>query len=390
MKRCLSTLAITLALAGLARAAGPTNDPLPALRALYDQKSAALEGGLQTNRQQAIAGYARDLDAMYRAMVAKGDEFGERPTREEAKRLMREKTVPEQAPPGTPELVEKARARYFAAVRPAEAEHEARQRQLAVAYAKQLQALRAQLEQAGSADAAARVAEELERVGALAREAAAGPAATRPPLSLPPALLPGLQVAYVLVNHEGTQVKDLSSRGHHGALAGTTPYDVGGGTVRDFEREVDAIGLKELRVGREWTLAARLRFPLERPGQPRVLMSSGYRQHHVLVDERGRLGVQTETFTGSAFDAGKLSGWHELVAVAAGGSTVFFIDGQPVGIAKAVCGEPVKSFANSAAGGQPWSGMASLFLLWDRALTVEEVTALSQRKAAAGAAAAKP
>lgn len=365
-------LAAVLLLVTLCASAATANDPLAALQAAHAQKTNAVEAAYQQAKQQADAGYVKDLQAIYQHMHAKQDEFGLRPMQAEGKRYQQERTVPRASPEGTPDLLIKARTRYFALLDPAEAARSNQLRQLTALYQQQLRA-------AGTPGATS----ELARVAA----EGVGPAtATVPargaPLRVPEPLLRGLRLAYSLSGDDPSRLEDLSGRGRHGALSGAMKLETSrAGVVREFARESDQIGVPPQKLGKQWTLAALAQFPLDRPGQPRVLMSGGFRQHHVLVDERGRLGVQAGDFVSSGYDVSVLKGWHELVAVADGQSTYFFVDGRPVGQARAACGEAISTLGNGGTGGQPWGGLLSAVLLWGQPLTTADITVLTQRHA---------
>jgi hypothetical protein len=367
--RCL---AVALLLVTLCVSAATTNDPLAALQSAHAQKTNAVEATYQQVKQQADAGYVKDLQAIYQHMNAKQDEFGLRPMQAEGKRYQQERTVPRESPEGTPELLVKARARYYALLDPAEAARSNQLRQLAARYQQQLQA-------AGTPAAT----NELARLAAEGGGATTGTVPARSaPLRVPESLLRGLRLAYSLAGEDPSRLEDLSGRGRHGALSGAMKLETSrAGVVREFARESDQIGVPPQKLGKQWTLAVLAQFPLERPGQPRVLMSGGFRQHHVLVDERGRLGVQAGDFVSSGYDVSGLKGWHELVAVADGQSTYFFVDGRAVGHARAACGEAISTLGNGGTGGQPWGGLLSALLLWGHPLTTTDITVLTQRHA---------
>jgi hypothetical protein len=350
-------------------------DPLTKLRAAFDQKAALIEKDFSAASDRAAAGYARDLQAVIEHMQKTGDEFGVRPAQDELKRFARERTVPAESPPGTPELIVKARGRYAEALAPAEAARTSSLESLKRAYAAQLEQLRKRYEDASAAAEAGRVAQEIARIGATAAEPPGAVPASGPPLNLPAGLLGGLRAAYAL-NGTGSAVKDLGGKGAQATLSGTSPAEGPGGGAREFAGEIDAINVKELRAGAEWTIVVRARFPLLRDGRRRVLASGGYDRHHVLVDERGVIGVHRDAFVGSGYDVSPLRGWHEIAAVATMGRTYFFVDAKPVGFAKAVCEDPVKSFGNSATGGHPWGGALSAVMVWGRALTDAQLAAL--------------
>jgi hypothetical protein len=152
-----------------------------------------------------------------------------------------------------------------------------------------------------------------------------------------------------------------------------------GGTAREFAGAIDALGVGELRAGPQWSLAVRARFPLVRDGRRRVLASAGYDRHHVLVDERGLLGVQLAEFVGCGRSVDALRGWHDIAAIGSLQRTYFFVDGKPAGVAKAICEEPFKALGNSATGSHPWGGALAEVLIWGRALSEAEVAALAAR-----------
>ncbi|NQT92539.1 MAG: hypothetical protein HQ559_07245 [Lentisphaerae bacterium] len=153
------------------------------------------------------------------------------------------------------------------------------------------------------------------------------------------------------------------------------------GVCLRFDHEMAMLKVAELRLRASWSLAANVSFRRVRGDQPRVLVSHGFRTHHVMVDEVGELGVYDGEFRGSGYIVGELSGWHCLGAIASGGRTMFFVDGNPVGIARSACTRTVNVIGNQSTGRQQWGGSLTGVYFWSRALSLKEMADVSERLA---------
>jgi len=188
----------------------------------------------------------------------------------------------------------------------------------------------------------------------------------------------GLLAAYVLDTRKA-EVPNLVRRNTPAVVkrAKWTSYD-GRPCVR-FEHEMAMLKVPELRLRASWTLAANVSFLPVRGEKLRVLVSHGFRRHHVVVDEVGELGVYDGDFQGSGYSARDLRGWHSLVVVVSGGRTAFFVDGKPVGVARAACSRAVNVIGNQGTGRQQWGGSVAELYVWSRALLPEEMAKVCEQ-----------
>jgi hypothetical protein len=193
--------------------------------------------------------------------------------------------------------------------------------------------------------------------------------------SLPGTTAKGLVLVYLMGAAEKNRIPDQSGNRLHGQLLGAHASETDKGAL-EFTAYQDVLELNPLPVGSWWTLVVEAHFPLAGKGKQRVLASGGYRQDHVQVDGSGILGVSPGHFVGSGYSLKQLNGWQQLTVVAQGRQTVFYVGGKKVGIAKAVCREPLRALGNSTGSGSPWSGAIRSVLLWRRALSQQEVMSL--------------
>ncbi|MDP6523538.1 MAG: hypothetical protein QGH15_04885 [Kiritimatiellia bacterium] len=374
--RCLSisvlfALLVLSAPVAHARGDGPS---LVALRSVYDEQKRMFDKPLEEKRAEASERYLADLQSLVRYMEQKGDDFGVRPVNKEIVRFKAEKTVPEESAAGTPELLKKARARYYEIVDKAKADRNGQLKTLTQKYVSRLKAQRSRLLSNSSPAEATLFAEEIARVSS---EGGDSISSAKSEIRLPQNLSRDLRLAYTFEGISGRRVRDLSGWRRHGAMMGVkTRTDPAEGVVCEFKGQYDAIEPEQVGEDAAITISARVQFPLAQSEQARVLASGGFGKDHVVVDERGILGTGAGGFTPSKFSVGNLKGWHDLTFVCGRTRTAFYVDGKAVGVVEAACREPLKVVGNSGAGGRPWCGSVSSLMAWSRSLSSAEVEAL--------------
>ena len=369
-------------MAGVAQTAGMA--PFGTGKAAYEREKQTIETALKDAGKAASAGYLKDLQLVLQHMEKTGDDFGIRPAKAEIKRFEQSGTVPKTSDVGTPELIQKARVRYFEALSRADAEAAAKQQALTTRYVKYLTSLKEQSQAASKPAEAAQAAAELERIlSGAGAGAPAGAAAGVPPkvkgVALPKELCQQLRLLYTFEGGAGQQVMDESGWRQHGNLTGAAKgKDAREGGICTFSDSYDMLDTKEIRISTYWTVSVRARFPLESKKDLRVLVSSAHGKHHVGVDATGMLGMHPKDFAGCGYNVNSLSGWHDITVVSSWRGNFFFVDGKMVGEAKTggPFSEPVKAIGNSAAGGSPWCGTVASVMLWTRCLSSEEVAEL--------------
>ncbi len=358
--------------------------PLPAaemtlhsLRSVYKSEKRKIERVYEQAQSEAGARYVKDLNAVIRFMEKAGDDFGVRPARAELARFERDKTVPKSSVLGTPELIAKARDRYHEAMAPADKEMNERVRVLATKYVDRLIALKEQLRNRSKTREAQAVQSEIDSISSVS----GGGTASSPrkgggaQLVLPRTYARDLALVYAPGRADAGQVTDLSGHKQHGRLIVGRPAENGDGGCA-FTRFGDVIETDPLRMGGYWTVVVDARFPLGGGGKQRVLLSGGFRQDHVVVDQSGMLGTGPEQFTGCGYNVNGLKGWHRIAAVGQWSKTVFYVDGKRVGVAQGICREDLKAVGNSAGSGSPWSGPIKTVFVWKRVLTDGEIAGL--------------
>jgi hypothetical protein len=373
------TVLIALFLLGSAFfAAAQTDGSLTSLRAVFEREKREIDAAYEKSGKDVAGRYVEDLKSVIRYMEQSGDEFGVAPAREESARFEREKTIPEKAEAGTPELIVKARERHRGSLKPAADERNRKLDALVGRYVNHLAVLQKQHEAGGRAMDAAAVAGEIRRAqGAAGSEDGSAPGVSR--LVVQRGLMQGLALAYELRLAQNNRLSDLSGRRNSGRVligqaAGQSPE------ATAFTKFPDMITLERpLLMGGYWTLLLDVQFPLGGAGKQRVLASGGFRADHVAVSADGMLGVGADQFTGSGFNVNTLKGWRRIVAVGQYNRTLFYVDGKPAGAAQAACREKLSAFANSAGSGQPLHGALRTVAAWERALTQAEVEALPER-----------
>ncbi len=357
-------------------------DPLEAAKGGYKREKLAIATNLQASARAAATAYSNDLQTILRQMEKAGDDFGIRPAKAEVLRFTKTQTVPKAADVGTPELIAKAQARYHGAVDRAASEAAAKDEALAAKYIKHYTTLQTKLEAAAKPDEAAKVADELERLASGHTKAAAEvtTAMTTGRASLPKEYLSQLRLLYDFEGGTARQVVDLSGQRQNGELTGATKgKDPKEGATCTFTGTSDILETKEIKLGAAWTLSVKALFPLEAKKEARVLISSAHAKHHMAVDARGILGLQSGEFSGCGYNVNSLSGWHVLtIASSSWNGTFFFVDGKLAGGAKTggTWSPPVNAIGNSAAGGCPWSGTIASAMMWTRCLSAQEIAGL--------------
>ena len=99
---------------------------------------------------------------------------------------------------------------------------------------------------------------------------------------------------------------------------------------------------KALYLPDDWSIEAWFVYPLPKTGEWNTLTRGKDADHHILVRNRKQLGIYLnndslgQDFYDSGFNMELLTeGWHHLVAVGRGDTTLFYIDGKKVGDVKA-------------------------------------------------------
>ncbi|MEM7396863.1 MAG: hypothetical protein AAF492_31430, partial [Verrucomicrobiota bacterium] len=218
---------------------------LAAYKSVYEKSLAGIESDYRTERDALGKRYSQALVRILGLLHDKGDKANLAGVKAEAKRFLKEKTVPKQSPSGTYEMVARAQQVYRRTEGELLEERGTRERLLLEKYIKRLEALT-------PADAATRkeidwawgVYREFKKAAALAaaipiptppviprKKPAAPPRPTPRPL---PALgpIPGPLRADVLLYYSfdritGGKVEDLSGNGMHGEATKVSSYSRG-------------------------------------------------------------------------------------------------------------------------------------------------------------------
>ncbi len=135
-----------------------------------------------------------------------------------------------------------------------------------------------------------------------------------------------------------------------------------------------------VNLGTTWTLSAWFK-DLYGPASWRTLYR-GSSLHHPLIVEAGstRLGGynnQSGGFRASGHDVGGLiSGWHHIVAVGAGSSTTYYLDGVQVGVSDFKSIDNVYSIGNYQGTGQVFAQYIDDVRIYDVALDSAQINAI--------------
>ena len=348
---------------------------LHSLRGVYRTEKRKIERTFEQAQAESGARYVKDLHAVIRYMEKAGDEFGVRPAKAELLRFEREKTVPKEGGLGTPELLTKARTRYRKVLGPVEKRKDEKLGTLTGKYVDRLVALKEQLDGQSKQRESEAVQDEIDSVSS-ALKGGGGPGADKgktPQLVLPRAYARGLALVYAPGRAKAGRVGDLSGNKRHGRLIGGNVRTGDGGC--EFTKFGDALETDPFRVGGYWTVVVDTHFPLGAAGKQRVLVSGGFRQDHLVVDQAGTLGTSPGQFAGCGYSVSRLKGWHRIAAAGQWNKTVFYVDGKRVGETRNICREDLKTIGNSAGSGSPWSGAIRSAFVWTRVLTDAEIAA---------------
>lgn len=332
------------------------------------------------DRAKAGEQYIKHLKSLIAYMAKAGDDFGVRPAREELNRFERTGTVPAASGVGTPDLIKKARTFYHDAMLKARTAQAERMATLTAKYVQRLNILRAAYEKQGRDEEEAAVAAEIGRVSGGGKSS--GPDETGKVLKvdLPGALREGLLAAYVFDAGQ-PEVSDRSGRGNHAKVkfAGWRAAVSGRGALW-FKGPMDMLRVDGVAVGREWAMVTTVHFPLDGTAAPRVLVSHGFRRHHLVIDESGELGTWPDKFSGSGYKVNELAGWHKLGVVSGSGKTVFYVNGERVGWAPAACVAPVNVIGNDKLGRRQCGARLADVMIWARAFSGEDMKILTTIK----------
>lgn len=371
MKRCSLNLALALC---VVFGPGIASANLVRYRTVFEEESRKIEAGYVADEKKAGEDYVRYLQSVITHMEKKEDDFGLRPAKAELARFKAEKTIPEKAELGTPELIDKGQRYYRDALERARARRNEAMNTLAARYTQRLQTL-------GNSGEGGAVADEIRRVARWLDGDTGFPdgadGAVEAGGSLPG--MPGGLLAAFVPDARQSEVPNRVRRGAPAVVQRAQWTSLGDGVCLRFDHEMAMLKVPELRLRAGWTLAANVSFRRVRDEQPRVLVSHGFRRHHVMVDEVGELGVYDGDFQGSGYNVTDLRGWHCLGVVVSGGRTMFYVDGKAVGVARAACTRPVNVIGNRATGRQQWGGSVSSVYLWPRALSLKEMAEACER-----------
>jgi hypothetical protein len=137
----------------------------------------------------------------------------------------------------------------------------------------------------------------------------------------------------------GNVVGDSSGHGVIGTLANGPQWTDGKiGEALNFQSSSAIVTLNPaVSLGSAWTISAWFQYPFPNTGTYHTLTRGTSADHQILINtDQVSLGCYDNTtgtgFRDSKFRMNSLSaGWHQVVAVGTGGTTQFYMDGQPVG-----------------------------------------------------------
>lgn len=182
------------------------------------------------------------------------------------------------------------------------------------------------------------------------------------------------------IGESATRAIDVSIYGKNGTLNSGTNYQKGKrglGVRTDGAQE--AVTFPSISLPSSYTIEAWTLFPLPTTfgsGYRALVHSSVSSELFVAVNSNGYLGVyKTTGFVSSGYNVNALAGWHHIVAVASGGRTEFYIDGNNVGNANAQVSAVLNRAGNGnldGVNGNQWGTFDEL-RVWGRALSSGEI-----------------
>ncbi len=177
-------------------------------------------------------------------------------------------------------------------------------------------------------------------------------------------------------NGSAGEVIDSSGNGNHGVAVGGASTVAGGNTGRagSFSGNGHYIDVGSIDIGADWSIETWFSYPLPSTSAWNTLTRGSSADHQVIVERSTMLlGTYGSSFRSSGFNMSTLTnGWHSLVAVGSGSTTMFYIDGQPVGTASYKSTSDVRSIGNYWGTLQQF-GTIDDFAIYNRALTSFEI-----------------
>lgn len=229
--------------------------------------------------------------------------------------------------------------------------------------------------------------EEIETAAALEKNAAPGDpvasvmgAPARAPIkrAFPRA---GLIACFAFAEGKGNKVAESVSQKEYEVTEGEWVLEDGITALR-FPRSRSRIGGLEIAVGSEWTIVARIRFPLALDKNWTSLCISRPSFHHLLVGNGGAVAVDSKRISRSGLNLKDLRGWHTLVAVGNGvsGRTTHYLDGKRMGEAPGVVTDPIRVIGNHSNENvqQNWDAPVEGIAFYNRALSEAEIRRIGQ------------
>ena len=191
--------------------------------------------------------------------------------------------------------------------------------------------------------------------------------------------VPNLSLAYRL-DEGGGNATDYSGNNNTGVPTGSTVVSGKYNNGRNFSANSDVIKTTTpVSYGTSWSTSIWLNFPLVVTGQWRsAFVKLGGTYHALIFDSSNNMGIYNNSFSSSGYNVGSLSGWHQVVEVATGGTTSFYIDGTVVGTASAeITNQSITDIGNFDGGSQE-VGKVDEPRIYSAALTQTQITALAQ------------
>ncbi len=115
------------------------------------------------------------------------------------------------------------------------------------------------------------------------------------------------------------------TQGISGAYGGSSAYRTVSNAYLQFSPQVD--------ISTTWTMMAWILFPINHHASWKTLVRGSAYHPIIFSDTTNELGSYVGSMRSSGFDADTLSpGWHHIAAIANGGTTTFYVDGNQVGV----------------------------------------------------------
>ena len=202
-------------------------------------------------------------------------------------------------------------------------------------------------------------------------------------VGLPYTLTSGLIGYWKFDEASGGTTADSSSSNNTGTFGGSPPVVPGKySNSRNFTADSDLMTVTSIPLnGVNYSISTWFKYPLASgSGGWRTLTRGSGGDHQVIVRSDNQLGMYDNVggtaFNDSGYNMGSLSsGWHHLVAVGSGTTTVMYIDGSSVGTSNHKSSADIYAIGNYQGGTQPF-GVLDDFRIYNRALTQTEITNL--------------